>query len=55
MICSHHGHHGEPVPPSKPSIPSGTEIVSDKPLAAAIYGIEVMPIKYGFKHLALKI
>ena len=27
----------------------GTEIVRDSPLAASIYGIEVMPIQYGFK------
>ena len=34
---------------AKVDIARGTEIVRDSPLAASIYGIEVMPVQYGFK------
>ena len=34
---------------ARKDILKGTEIVRDTPLAASIYGIEVMPIQYGFK------
>lgn len=34
---------------AKKDIAIGTKIVTDRPLAASIYGVEIMPIKYGFK------
>lgn len=34
---------------AKKDIKIGTKIVTDRPLAASIYGVEIMPIKYGFK------
>ena len=34
---------------AKNDISLGTEILKDTPLAASIYGIEIMPIKYHFK------
>ena len=37
---------------AKVDIDRGTEIVRDSPLAASIYGIEVMPIQYGFKSVS---
>jgi len=34
---------------ARKDISIGTEILKDAPLAASIYGIEIMPIKYHFK------
>ena len=34
---------------AKKDIAIGMKIVTDRPLAASIYGVEIMPIKYGFK------